>query len=185
MQFEGLPEVDWAGIRHAHGAATDVPDMLERLCSADPAVRGEACGELFETVWHQGTIYSASAEILPFLFQIVAQRNKFSPGEVDGQSIPSSDEIAVGLICSIATGETWLRDAVRIDGLEVVQARLEQQGRSLPEEQELERQTLERIKEFLLGNAGSLEAYRTTPEGLGEIVEEALERIESQMRSRP
>ncbi len=159
--------------------------MLERLCSKDPMVRSEACSDLFQTVWHQGTIYSASSEILPFLFQIIAQRSVFTPGEVDGQYIPPSDEMAVGLICSIATGETWLRHAKGIDGIEVVQGRLERQGRSLLEEQELESRTFQQIEAQLLQKANHLDSYRTAPEGLGNIVREAFEVIESQSRSRP
>lgn len=151
--------------------------MLERLCSEDPMVRSEACSDLFETVWHQGTIYSASSEILPFLFQIIAQRNIFTAGDVDGQYIPPSDEMAVGLICSIATGETWLHHAIGIDGMETVRARLERQERSLSEEKDLESQTLERIKDYLPRKAASLETYRSAPEGLGDMVEEALARF--------
>lgn len=148
-------------------------------------VRSEACSDLFETVWHQGTIYSASSEILPFLFQIIAQRTVFTPGVVDGRYIPPSDEMAVGLICSIATGQTWLRYATGIDGIEIVQARLVRQGRWLPEEQELERRTLQQIEAQLLQNANHLDTYRSAPEGLGDIVLEALAMIESQSRSRP
>lgn len=174
MDFDGLDQVDWAALNHAHGAADDVPDMLQRLCAADPQVRGEACSDLFVTIWHQGTIFPASAEVLLFLFQIVANRNQFRADEVDGEYIPPSDEMAVALICSIATGETWLRHAVGIDGVKMVQARLEQQGRSLSDEQKREKQTLELIADTFSKSSSLLESYRFTPEGLGDIVAEAL-----------
>ena len=174
MEFDGLDRVDWSALNHAHGAATDVPDLLEGLCSADPIVRSEACSELFETVWHQGTIYPASAEILPFLFQIVAHRSTFSAGELDGQYIPPSDEMAVGLICSVATGETWLRHAFGIDGEEKVIARLEVLGRSPAVESELERETRQTVQLHLRNSAEQIRTYLGAPEGLGEIVAETL-----------
>jgi hypothetical protein len=82
--------------------------------------------------------------------------------------------MAVALICSIATGETWLRHAVGIDGVKTVQARLEQQGRSISHEQKRERQTLELIADTFSKSSSLLEQYQSAPEGLGDIVAEAL-----------
>lgn len=176
MLFQGLDQVDWKNLSHAHGEASGVPELLDRLCSADPIVRSEACGELFETVWHQGTIYPASAEILPFLFQIIDQKARFSPDEVDGQYIPGSDEMAVGLICSIATGESWLAHALGVSGLEQVETRLGGLGRSLEVERELEEQTMQSIRECVGVHREILRGYLDSPEGLGDIVAEVVER---------
>src|SRR5687768_15723996 len=63
----GLSEVDWSAVEHAHGPATDIPAMLRATMSDNPKHRDFAWALLFETVWHQGTIYSASAAVVPFL----------------------------------------------------------------------------------------------------------------------
>lgn len=65
---------DWAGLRHAYGPATDVPDMLADLeSSADTDVLDEIWGCLC----HQETAYSASFAALPELLRIAAC---FPPG---------------------------------------------------------------------------------------------------------
>jgi hypothetical protein len=63
---------DWAALRHAYGAAGDVPALL---VAAEEA--GEDTGRVWNEVWgrlcHQGTVYTASYAALPLLAGI-AQR---------------------------------------------------------------------------------------------------------------
>ncbi|MBC6468843.1 hypothetical protein [Actinomadura alba] len=68
--LEGLDTVDWAKLSHAYGPAEDVPDLLRGLVSEDDEVRGEAIYELCGTIYHQGTVYSASAPAVPFLTRL-------------------------------------------------------------------------------------------------------------------
>jgi hypothetical protein len=63
----GLGAVDWSAVEHAHGPATDVPALLCAAVSHDPDHRGFAWPLLCETVWHQGTVYPASATVVPLL----------------------------------------------------------------------------------------------------------------------
>ena len=56
--------VDWMNLRHAYGAAGDVPALLNRL-TPDPA--DEVWGELWSRICHQGSVYSASFAALPAL----------------------------------------------------------------------------------------------------------------------
>lgn len=65
--LEGIDHIDWASLEHAYGDASDVPDLLRRLS------RGEAGGldALSGNVFHQGTRYSASPVIVPFLVEIL------------------------------------------------------------------------------------------------------------------
>lgn len=69
--LDGLDGVNWAGLHHAYGAATDVPAQLRALCSADPAQRSKAVGELCGNVYHQGTRWEASSHVVPFLARLV------------------------------------------------------------------------------------------------------------------
>ncbi|XVQ10779.1 hypothetical protein ACQP1W_51200 [Spirillospora sp. CA-255316] len=67
----GLEAVDWAGLHHAYGPAVDVPDQLRALLSADDATRHEAHHQLRGNVYHQGTRWQASRQVVPFLTELV------------------------------------------------------------------------------------------------------------------
>jgi hypothetical protein len=55
---------DWAQLRHAYGAAQDVPSLLEQ---AVPDAANPVWDELWSRLCHQGTVYSASFAALPAL----------------------------------------------------------------------------------------------------------------------
>ena len=69
--LDGLDAVDWASLSHAGGEATDVPGLLRSLLSADPTVREGACYQLLGIICHQGTVYTASAAAVPFLYEML------------------------------------------------------------------------------------------------------------------
>lgn len=89
--LDGLDAVQWATLNHAYGPATDVPDVLRRLATGD----GEALNELFGNIWHQGTVYPATAPAVPFLFELLASK------EVDVVGV-------LTLLTSIAGGASYL-----------------------------------------------------------------------------
>lgn len=68
--LEGLEAVNWATLGHAFGSAEDVPWLLRQVRSTDPRVREETLHELFSTIVHQGTRYSATAPAVPFLVEL-------------------------------------------------------------------------------------------------------------------
>lgn len=89
----GLDEIDWSALSHAYGSAEDIPDLLRRLAGAGSAANkageaygidetddaGEAAndadeiiGDLWSSICHQGSVYSASVAAAPFLAQIAA-----------------------------------------------------------------------------------------------------------------
>jgi hypothetical protein len=68
--LEGWEAVDWAALGHAYGSAEDVPWLLRQVRSTDPKVRQETLHELFFTIVHQGTRYSATAPAVPFLVEL-------------------------------------------------------------------------------------------------------------------
>lgn len=70
--METVDEVDWSQLGHAYGAAEDVPGQLRALASEDEEARKSAIWELFGNIWHQGTVYDATAHAVPFLIELVA-----------------------------------------------------------------------------------------------------------------
>lgn len=93
-----LDQVDWARLTHAYGAADDVPDQIRDLVSPDAERRQEALWELHGNIYHQGTIYEATAYAIPFLLEVL--------------TAPECDEQPqlLGLLTSIVVGsdEMWL-----------------------------------------------------------------------------
>jgi len=70
--LDGLDARPWSSLTHAYGSAADVPDLLRALTAADADKADEALSELYGSVLHQGTVYAASAEAVPFLVRIAA-----------------------------------------------------------------------------------------------------------------
>ncbi|MFD4576878.1 HEAT repeat domain-containing protein [Streptomyces sp. NPDC058417] len=68
----GLDDVPWAERGHAYGAADDVPGLLRALAAGDDEAAAGALDELYGCILHQGTVYSATAEAVPFLARIAA-----------------------------------------------------------------------------------------------------------------
>ncbi|MET9030406.1 hypothetical protein ABZW96_32975 [Nocardia sp. NPDC004168] len=66
----GLESVPWAELSHAYGSAQDVPELLRRLQSGAEDEAAAALQELFGNIWHQGTVYSATAHAVPFLARL-------------------------------------------------------------------------------------------------------------------
>src|ERR1041385_8634582 len=67
--LDGIEKIDWSTLQHAHGAASDFPILLLATYSENDRDREFALQLLYETVWHQGTVYEASAYAVPFLLR--------------------------------------------------------------------------------------------------------------------
>ncbi|WP_067694099.1 hypothetical protein [Nocardia jejuensis] len=68
--WDGLESVPWAELHHAYGSAEDVPEQLLQLQSSTDDEAATALHELFGSIWHQGTVYSATAYAVPFLARL-------------------------------------------------------------------------------------------------------------------
>src|SRR3954469_13012574 len=158
--LEGLDAIDWSSLTQAHGPAADVPELLRSLLSEDPDVRLQAFADLTETIWHQGTVYPASAAAIPFLFELLTCPGVHEPGW------------AASLLGSIATGEGWLQYELRVDGEQTLRKRLAGQGRSLEEAMEEERAALTAIHRDVAAGLEHLLPYLGDREGLGSLVAE-------------
>jgi hypothetical protein len=82
--LDGLDEIDWVNLHHAYGSATDIPALLRALANPSAQERDNAIFELHGNLWHQGTVYEATAHAVPFLLQLAA-----SPGTPDRHHILS------------------------------------------------------------------------------------------------
>lgn len=68
----GLDDRPWATLQHAYGSAEDVPAVLRALTDDDAEAAGAALHELYGNIWHQGTVYAATVEAVPFLARLAA-----------------------------------------------------------------------------------------------------------------
>ncbi|WP_433086921.1 hypothetical protein ACQP1P_14510 [Dactylosporangium sp. CA-052675] len=86
-----LDAVAWPELTHAYGEADDVPDLLRRLATGDEEALHALCGN----IWHQGTVYEATAPAVPFLIEVL--------------DAPGADAAGVlRLLASIAEGSSYL-----------------------------------------------------------------------------
>src|SRR5262249_19965197 len=67
-----LDEVDWPSLSHAYGKADDIPRLVRMLASKRKKDRESALGDLFGNIWHQGTVYEATAYAVPFLIELLS-----------------------------------------------------------------------------------------------------------------
>ena len=66
-----LDRVDWSALTHAYGPATEVPRHLRALRSGDVGTREAALDALYDTIWHQGTLYPVTPVAVGFLLELV------------------------------------------------------------------------------------------------------------------
>ncbi len=88
--------VDWHALHHAYGAADDMPQLLRDLASPDAAVVEATVHELFGNIWHQGTVYEATAPAVPFLIEAARSLAALHRAEL------------LHLLGAIATGASYL-----------------------------------------------------------------------------
>jgi hypothetical protein len=160
--LEGLDTIDWTSLTHAHGAATNVPDLLRSLLSEDGNVRQEAIADLHEMIWHQGSVYPASAAAIPFLYELLTHPDVQDKGGI------------VSLLGSIATGEgDWERN-VRNDGDEMWRSNLAKQGKSLEQKLAEEAAAMKAIHCAVSLGLRHLLPYLSDREGLAPLMAETL-----------
>jgi HEAT repeat protein len=129
----GLDGVDWSALSHAFGPADNVPELLRGLISEDPDARWAAYDELTNTVWHQGTVYSVSAHVVPYLIAMLR-----SPDTPD-KRLPAM------LLALLADGSSGLEVHATGDSPTAVRIRawLEEEGRDVEAEIAQERAWVE------------------------------------------
>ena len=68
--LDNLDTVPWAELTHAYGEAEDVPELVRALGAPDSDRAQEAFEKLNSSLFHQGTVYPASAAAIPFLVEL-------------------------------------------------------------------------------------------------------------------
>ena len=66
-----LDTVPWRTLEHAYGEASEVPRLIRDLASSQEEVRQAAQTTLGFTVYHQGTVYSSTAYVIPFFCELL------------------------------------------------------------------------------------------------------------------
>jgi HEAT repeat protein/plasmid stability protein len=94
--LENLDDIDWSRLSHAYGPATDVPGWIRDLASAGD-VEGALYG-LYASIVHQGTVYDASARVVPFLIELL---------QTDG--VPTKPQI-LNLLACLGSGSGYEKD---------------------------------------------------------------------------
>lgn len=95
--LEQLLFINWSDLSHAYGSAEDVPQLLRDLTSPDEQLRRRSRGTLYTNIYHQGTVYQASAYAVPFLLELLQE-----------ETLPERDELLV-LLAYLAQGNTYHR----------------------------------------------------------------------------
>lgn len=156
--LEALDAIDWGALEHAHGDAADVPDLIRSLLSDDADERMDAITFLHETIWHQGTVYTASAAVVPFLYELLIHRDVQDKGGI------------VSLLGCIATGESWLTYGIRVDGEATMRERLGEEGRTLDDALKEEAETMQAIHRNISAGLQHLLPFLNDEDGLASVV---------------
>ncbi|TWT91758.1 HEAT repeat domain-containing protein [Stieleria varia] len=90
--LSGLDLVQWTTVHDAYGPATSVPSLIRALTATESIHRGYAIEALFQRIWHQGTVYSATAAAVPILFDLL-----------ESEATPDRPAVAI-LLAEIADG---------------------------------------------------------------------------------
>jgi len=94
--FSSLDDVAWGKLQHAYGSAADVPALIRALTSPDTSARNDAWYELHGNLWHQGTIYEATAPAVPILLQLL-----------QAQAVPDKYQIIIYLARLFSGRSYW------------------------------------------------------------------------------
>lgn len=133
--LEGLDKIDWSQLKHAYGAASDVPGLIRSLLSDSKSERDEAIHNLFGNIYHQGTVYEATAFAIPFLIEVLS-----SPATSNKSSVAA-------LLASIADGTGYLETHTSYGSGEVVWRRiLAEKGETLESELVRERLLTDQVR---------------------------------------
>jgi len=83
--FEHLESIPWGQLSHAFGPATDAPQWIRALASADADQRSAAVYHfLLSSAFHQYTLYSATPHVIPFVIEALRDPTLSSRGTDKG-----------------------------------------------------------------------------------------------------
>lgn len=135
--LEELDSVDWRDLSHAHGTAEDVPRHIRALLSQDKSKWEEARVFFWESVWHQGTVYSVTAHTIPFLARLLSIEN-----------VMHREEILI-LLHALANGHSYTEVHYHLDP-QWMDEHFAEQGTDYESQLRLERGYVERSRKAVL-----------------------------------
>lgn len=101
-----LGAVDWESLTHAYGPAGDVPLTLKALAEGKISA-SEATDVLSGSIWHQGTVYEATAYAVPFLIEALQNKRV-----IDKEWLLSLlSNLAAGSSHDAEQGKLWVQRA--------------------------------------------------------------------------
>jgi hypothetical protein len=71
--LENLDNINWSELEDAYGQATNVPNLIRDLLSAEKEFRQKARFDLSSHIIHQGTPYSSTVYAIPFLVELLQE----------------------------------------------------------------------------------------------------------------
>jgi hypothetical protein len=125
---------NWKELKHAYGSAEDIPEIISALT---PDSRSSAWDDLWSRVCHQGTTYSASTAVLPFLLSIASNwsaADRAMPLALAGSIVSAPQTILDGCEGTVEALRTLALDTVknrelpREDRIYIMQSALAFQG---------------------------------------------------------
>lgn len=151
--LDNLDHIDWSSLKDAYGTAEGVPDLLRSLISPDKEERDEALNELFGCVWHQGTIYSCTSHVVPFLVELLEK-----------DAAPDREGVAL-LLALIAAGTGYLMVHAR-DEEDVLRWKeiLREDGRDFDEKLREEHRNVELVRDACRPHLALLLPFLASPE---------------------
>lgn len=72
----GIEAIAWATLQHGGGAADDLPLLLRELVDGRPHESDEAMIGLFSLLWNEGSVYPATAAVVPFLARVASSEGR-------------------------------------------------------------------------------------------------------------
>lgn len=151
--LERLDAIDWTALTHAYGPATDLPALIRGLAAESLEEMDVALSDLFGNIWHQGTVYPASAAALPFLYELL-----------DAPGVPDPSRVAF-LIASIADGSVYLTRRVSDDKERAMWERiLAKQGKTLEGQLAEEAATMAAVRAGVSAGLPRLVRFLNDPE---------------------
>ncbi len=80
--LESLDTVNWSLLEHAYGPADDVPDLIRALTSPLYETRRRTFRTLYSNIYHQGTVYEATAFTVPFFLELLQEQDVQCKAEI-------------------------------------------------------------------------------------------------------
>jgi len=111
--LEQLDQIDWRQLSHAYGPATDVPEMIRGLATITPENREQVLVEVWSSILHQGSLYTATAAAIPFLIELLNEPSVSEKNHIldllAGAAESALDVIQEDLACRDGQGDEGIK----------------------------------------------------------------------------